>query len=61
MDCIVHGVAKSQTQLSDFHFTSHHYLVLKPFGEENTFIINFTYEITYWKLAFIFISFHTGN
>ena len=21
MDCIVHGVAKSQTQLSDFHFT----------------------------------------
>ena len=23
MDCIVHGVAKSQTQLSDFHF---HYM-----------------------------------
>ena len=22
MDCIVHGVAKSQTQLSDFHFLS---------------------------------------
>ena len=22
MDCIFHGVAKSQTQLSDFHFTS---------------------------------------
>ena len=22
MDCIVHGVAKSQTQLRDFHFTS---------------------------------------
>ena len=22
MDSIVHGVAKSQTQLSDFHFTS---------------------------------------
>ena len=21
MDCIVHGVAKSQTRLSDFHFT----------------------------------------
>ena len=21
-DCIVHGVAKSQTRLSDFHFTS---------------------------------------
>ena len=24
MDCIVHGVAKSQTQLSNFHFTSLH-------------------------------------
>ena len=23
MDCIVHGVAKSQTRLSDFHFHSH--------------------------------------
>ena len=23
MDCIVHGVAKSRTRLSDFHFTSH--------------------------------------
>ena len=22
MDCIVHGVAKSQTRLTDFHFTS---------------------------------------
>ena len=22
MDCIVHGVAKSQTQLNDFHFQS---------------------------------------
>ena len=22
IDCIAHGVAKSQTQLSDFHFTS---------------------------------------
>ena len=22
MDCILHGVAKNQTQLSDFHFTS---------------------------------------
>ena len=24
IDCIVHGVAKNQTQLSDFHFTSLH-------------------------------------
>ena len=26
MDCIVHGIAKSQTQLSDFHF--HYWLKL---------------------------------
>ena len=26
MDCIVHGVAKSQTQLSNFHFTSYIYI-----------------------------------
>ena len=26
MDCIVHGVAKSQTQLSDFHFSSSDYV-----------------------------------
>ena len=24
MDCIVHGVAKSRTRLSDFHFTYHY-------------------------------------
>ena len=29
MDCIVHGVTKSRTQLSDFHFTS--LIVLGPF------------------------------
>ena len=23
MDCVIHGVAKSQTQLSDFHFHFH--------------------------------------
>ena len=28
MDCIVHGVAKSWTQLSDFHFTSLHSMSL---------------------------------
>ena len=27
MDCIVHGVAKSQTQLSNFHFTLTSYLL----------------------------------
>ena len=30
MDCIVHGVAKSQTQLSDFHFLSTYFLLLSP-------------------------------
>ena len=25
MDCIVHGIAKSWTRLSDFHFTSQYY------------------------------------
>ena len=33
MDCIVHGIAKSQTQLSDFHF---HF---------NTVPISFLYDI----------------
>ena len=28
-DCIVHGVAKSQTQLTDFHFTSVHIQMCK--------------------------------
>ena len=32
MDCIVHGVAKSQTQLSDFHFHSLHGNSLTDFG-----------------------------
>ena len=27
MYCIVHGVTKSQTQLSDFHFTSLHFII----------------------------------
>ena len=34
MDCVVHGVAKSQTRLSDFHFTSLHLI----------FIIKVTYD-----------------
>ena len=29
MDCIVHGVAKSRTQLSNFHFTSLHFTSLE--------------------------------
>ena len=30
MDCVVHGVAKSRTQLSDFHFRSSRSQVLPP-------------------------------
>ena len=32
MECIVHGVAKSQTRLSDFHFTSLHSGIGKGLG-----------------------------
>ena len=32
MDCIVHGVAKSQTQLSDFHFTNCNQIFYLPEG-----------------------------
>ena len=27
MDCIVHGVAKNRTQLSNFHITSQHFML----------------------------------
>ena len=33
MDCIVHGVAKSWTPLSDFHFHFHHILALEQLCE----------------------------
>ena len=32
MDCIVHGVTKSWTQLSNFHFHFEHSLALPVFG-----------------------------
>ena len=34
MDCIVHGVAKSRTQLSDFHFHFHFSSVYNCIKEE---------------------------
>ena len=34
MECIVHGVAKSQTRLSDFHFTYKHSHNKVLFGHE---------------------------
>ena len=33
MDCIVHGVAKSQTRLSDSHFTSLHFIIIENSGQ----------------------------
>ena len=32
MDCIIHGVAKSQTQLSDFHFHPVKHVHLSPWS-----------------------------
>ena len=56
MDCIVHGITKSRTWLSDFHFTSLHCVVLKPFGEENTIIIHFIYGKYYYYPFYIWNS-----
>ena len=39
MDCIVHGVAKSQTRLRDFHFTS-------------SYICNLSINLFYFQLSF---------
>ena len=41
MDCIAHGVAKSQTQRSDFHFTFQviQYLFIWPFNLFKLFVI----------------------
>ena len=36
MDCIVHGVAKNQTRLSNFHFSLHYWrkcLLVCPLGK----------------------------
>ena len=38
MDCIDHGVAKSWTQLSDFHFTSLRYEEMQGLGSGNQFL-----------------------
>ena len=40
MDCIVHEVAKSRTQLSDFHFTSDIFLELSCFFYDPTDVGN---------------------
>ena len=44
MDCIVHGVAKSQTRLSNFHF---HFHATKDW-EESHFQLSW-WELSYWN------------
>ena len=51
MDCIVHGVAKSRTLLSDFHFTS-----LQPFKVCNSVALN-TFTVATITIQFVY-NFH---
>ena len=39
MDCIVHGVAKSQTRLSDFHFNFQGSIKVKGIKEESLHLL----------------------
>ena len=41
MDCIVHGAAKSQTRLSNFHFTSYYYHGRHPQKVTNKHLLGF--------------------
>ena len=50
MDCIVHGVAKSQTQLSDFHF---HFHLPKKLSEPQVRQIQHTHLIGEKEIYFI--------
>ena len=43
MDCIVHGVAKSQTQLSNFHFTFILYMRKLMFNRESELLLSYLY------------------
>ena len=68
VDCIVHGVTKSRTRLSDFHFTSlllllgHGFLLLMPeFSGVSTENLGFFANISLsllnqWLLKFLLIS-----
>ena len=53
MDCIVHGFTKSQTRLSDFHFTSvtytSEYWLLYPWNENQKVPFHWTVVRTQWK------------
>ena len=39
MDCVIHGVAKSQTQLSDFHFHFISHIHYQDYGTEGISVI----------------------
>ena len=49
MDCIVHGVAKSRTQLSDFHFHFHLFITIKNFFEGRGGVFFFFQAFIFWK------------
>ena len=60
MDCIVHGVAKSRTQLSDFHFhfvtkniISDHFMSQYFLLESIFFIHSHIYAFNYYLLSTI--------
>ena len=57
MDCIVHGVTKSQTRLSDVHFSC--ILAVKPQTALLSFLFGVTASLrTYWlKHSHVFITF----
>ena len=52
MDCIVHGVAKNWTQLSDFHFTL-------PFNNSSSYIPFLSYNLhllyVYFSILFFYV------
>ena len=53
MDCIVHRVAKSRTRLSDFHFTSLHFICL--------YVYVYGYNIMNGLINFLVLHFHSSS
>ena len=53
MDCIVHGVAKSRTQLSNFHFTSLHFICI--------YVYVYGYNIINGMINFLVLHFHSSS
>ena len=55
MDCIVHGVAKSQIQLSDFHFHSWGAVCIAFAAVVISFHMILTLDVSYSAMAAIFL------